>query len=145
MAFSVLHPFICPKCVQTISGIFIVIRKYLFSAILDLRSGTLETFCSGIISTVLSIYGYLVYYMSVFIQAPACIKCRRIYFLLHGNVAAAAELISEGCGLTIRQYKGSIFSNYAGICTVGIAQRIDCALWLLQFSGCSRTIIRNGF
>ena len=81
--------------------------------------------------------------MSVFIQAPACIKCRRIYFLLHGNVAAAAELISEGCGLTIRQYKGSIFSNHAGICTGGIAQRIDCTLWLLQFSGCSRTIIRN--
>ena len=83
--------------------------------------------------------------MSVFIQAPACIKCRRIYFLLHGNVAAAAELISEGCCLTIRQYKGSIFSNHAGIRTVGIAQRIDCALWLLQVSGCSRIIIRNGF
>ena len=81
--------------------------------------------------------------MSVFIQTPGCVKCRGTDLLLHGNVAAAAELISKGCRLTIRQNKGSIFSNHAGIGTEGIAQGIDCTLWLLQVSGFSRTIIRN--
>ena len=83
--------------------------------------------------------------MTVFIQTPACIKCRGTDLLLHGNVAAATELISKGCRLTIRQYKGSIISNHTGIRTGGITQGIDCTLWILQFSRCSRIIIRNVF
>ena len=121
-----------------------ILLIYLLSAILDLRSGYVGNLLLWYNLYRISCSGYLVYYMSVFIQAPACLKCKRIYLLLHGNVAAAAELISESCRLTIRQYKGSIFFNHAGIRTGGIAQGIDCTRGILQFSRCSRTIIRNG-
>ena len=122
-----------------------ILLIYLLSAIFDLLSeyvGNQLPWCNRYRE---STVGNLTYCMSVFIQTPACVKCRRIYLLLHGNVAAAAELISEGCRLTIRQYKGSICFNHTGIRTEGIAQGIDCTLWLLQFSRCSRAIIRNFF
>ena len=74
----------------------------------------------------------------VFVYRPSCIVQFGVDLLLQGYVAAAAELVIKGNGLTVLQQEPSVFIHNVAVAKVGGKHRISR---VFQLTGCGRAIV----
>ena len=71
---------------------------------------------------------------AVFVYRPSCIVQFGINLLLQGYVAAAAELVIKGNGLTVLEQEPSVFIHNVAVAKVGGKHRIGRVFQLTAFS-----------
>ena len=74
----------------------------------------------------------------VFVYRPSCIVQFGVDLLLQGYVAAAAELVIKGNGLTVLQQELSVFIHNVAVAKVGGKHRIGR---VFQLTACGRAIV----
>ena len=74
----------------------------------------------------------------VFVYRPSCIVQFGVDLLLQGYVAAAAELVIKGNGLTVLQQEPSVFIHNVAVAKIGGKHRIGR---VFQLTACGRAIV----